>query len=137
MDTLNTIHVVFMNHELVYFKKYKINLFLQYKQALKFGDIVVNKKEFHASKQAIALNSVKTNIIVTSDKSKYGDDGSKYFIDCLHDDAEIRPVCIKLPQMSGYIKFFDNGGKNMSFKIEDESVYLKNTLKSGIKLKIH
>ena len=29
--------------------------------------------------------------------------------------------------MSGYIKYFDNGGKNMSFKIEDKSVYLKYT----------
>ena len=29
--------------------------------------------------------------------------------------------------MSGYIKYFDNSGKNMSFKIEDESVYLKYT----------
>ena len=29
--------------------------------------------------------------------------------------------------MSGYIKYFDNGGKNISFKIEDESAYLKCT----------
>ena len=29
--------------------------------------------------------------------------------------------------MSVYMKYFDNGGKNMSFKIEDESVYLKYT----------
>ena len=29
--------------------------------------------------------------------------------------------------MSGYIKYFDNGGKNMSFKIEDKSAYLKYT----------
>ena len=34
---------------------------------------------------------------------------------------------IILPQMSGYIKYIDNDGKNMSFKIEDESVYLKYT----------
>ena len=34
-------------------------------------------------------------------------------------------MCIILPQMSGYIKYFDNGGKNMSFLIENESVYLK------------
>ena len=27
--------------------------------------------------------------------------------------------------MSSYIKYFENGGKNMSFKIEDESVYIK------------
>ena len=29
--------------------------------------------------------------------------------------------------MSGYIKYFDNGGKKMSLKIENESVYLKYT----------
>ena len=27
--------------------------------------------------------------------------------------------------MSGYIKYFDNDRKNMSFKVKDESVYLK------------
>ena len=27
--------------------------------------------------------------------------------------------------MNGYIKYFENGGKNMSFKIVEESVYLK------------
>ena len=51
----------------------------------------------------------------------------KYFIGYSHDDDVIRPLCIILPKMSGYIKYFDNGGKNMSFKIEDESVYLKYT----------
>ena len=95
--------------------------------SLKFGDIVVNKKEFHASKQAIALNLVKTNKIVASDKFKHSDDGFKYFIVYLRDDDVIRPLCIILPQISGYIKYFDNGGKNMSFKIEDKSVYLKYT----------
>ena len=29
--------------------------------------------------------------------------------------------------MNGYITYFENGGENMSFKIEDESVYLINT----------
>ena len=49
-------------------------------QALKFGDIVANKREFHASKQAVALNLVHTNKIVVSDKFKDRDDGFKYFI---------------------------------------------------------
>ena len=40
----------------------------------KFGDTVVNKKEFHASKQAIALNLVNTNKIVVSDKFKHSYD---------------------------------------------------------------
>ena len=95
-------------------------------QMLKFGDIVVGKTKFHASKQAIALNLVSTNKIVVSDKFKHSDDSSKYIIGYIHDDIVIRLVCIIIPQMSGYIKYFDNGG-NMCFKIEDESVYLKYT----------
>ena len=45
-----------------------------------------------------------------------------------------------LPQMNGYIKYFDNGGKNMSFVTDDEEVYRKydeiwNVVKSLLKLK--
>ena len=36
-------------------------------KTLKFGDIVVNKKEFHSFKQAIALNLVDTDKIVIPD----------------------------------------------------------------------
>ena len=80
-------------------------------QTLKFGDIVVNKNEFHASKQVIALNLVNTSKTVVSDKFEHSDDGFKYFIGYLHDDDVIKPLCIVLPQMSGYIKHFENGGK--------------------------
>ena len=97
------------------------------KKTLKIGDIVVNKKEFYASKQAIALNSVNTNNIIISYKIKHSDDRFKYFIGYLHNDDVIRPLCLILPQMSGYIKYFDNCGKNMSFKIENESLYIKYT----------
>ena len=38
--------------------------------------------------------------------------------------------------MSGYIKHFENGGENISFEIEEESVYLY-MLKFGIKLKTY
>ena len=54
----------------------------------------------------------------------------------------IRSLRIILPQMSEYIKYFDNGGKNISFKIEDERVYLKyteiwNKIKDIINVKFH
>ena len=44
--------------------------------------------------------------------------------------------------MSGYIKYFENAGRNMSFKIEDETVYLKyseiwNKIKSVLNIKLH
>ena len=70
------------------------------KETLKFSDIVVNKKEFYASKQAITLDSVNTNNILVSYRIKHNDDGSKYFIGYSHDDDVIRSLCIILPQMS-------------------------------------
>ena len=39
--------------------------------------------------------------------------------------GSVEPLFIILPQMSGWIKYFENGGKNMFFKVEDDSVYLK------------
>ena len=77
----------------------------------------MSKKDFYASKQAIPLNLVNINNIVLSYRIKRNNDSYKYFIGYLHDDDVIRPLCIILPQMSGYIKYFENGGKNMSFKI--------------------
>ena len=43
-------------------------------------------------------------------------------------------------QMNGYIKYFDDGGKNMSFVTDDEKVYEKygeiwNVVKGLLKLK--
>ena len=40
--------------------------------------------------------------------------------------------------MSGYIKYFEYSSKNMSFKIEDEGVYLKyNKIRNKIKSKVY
>ena len=112
------------------------------KQTLVFNDIEVNKKDFHTSKKAIPLNSVNTNNMVISYRVKHNDDSYKYFIGYLHDDGVIRPLPVILPQTSGSIKYFENGGKNMSFKIEEESIYLKyaeicNKIKSILNTKFH
>ena len=32
-------------------------------------------------------------------------------------DDIVIPLCLLLPQMSGWTKYFENGGKNMSFRI--------------------
>ena len=77
-------------------------------QTLKFGKNVVNKKGFHVCKQAIVLNLVDSSKILVSDKFKFSDDGCKYFIGYSDGDV-IRPLCIIIPQMSGYVKYLDNG----------------------------
>ena len=94
-------------------------------KTLVFNDVEISKKDFYAAKKVILLNLVDINDIVVSNKVKNNNDANKYFIGYLNDVDEISPLYTILPQMSGYIKYFENGGKNMSFKIEDESVYLK------------
>ena len=93
-------------------------------QRIKFGDKEVDKKEFYSSKQAILLDSVDLNKIAVSGKWKINDTTYKYLRRYLNNDV-IQPLCVILPQMSGYIKYFDDGEKNMSFVTDDEEVYEK------------
>ena len=91
---------------------------------IKFGDKEVDKKEFYSSKQAISLESVDLNKIVVSNKWKINDTTYKYLCGYLNNDT-IQPLCVILPQMNGYIKYFDDGGKKMSFATDDEEIYEK------------
>ena len=69
------------------------------------------------------LDSVDLSKIVVSSKWKINDTTYKYL--CGYLNNVIQPLCVILPQMSGYIKYFDDGGKNMSFVTDDKEVYEK------------
>ena len=108
-------------------------------QKIKFGDKEVDKKKFYSSKEAILVDSVDLSKIVVSSKSKLNDTTYKYFCGYLNNDV-IELLCVILPQMNGYVKYFDDGGKNMSFVTDDEKVYEKyneiwNVVKGLLKLK--
>ena len=96
-------------------------------------------KKFYSSKEAILLDSVDLSKIVDSSRWKLNDTTYKYFCGYLNNDV-IKPLRVILSQMDGYIKYFDNGGKNMSFVTDDKEVYGKydeiwNVVKSLLKLK--
>ena len=91
---------------------------------IKFGDKEVYKKKVYSSIQAISLDSVDLNKIVVSKKWKINDTTYKYICGYLNNDT-IQPLCVILPQMDGYIKYFDDAGKNMSFVTDDEKIYKK------------
>ena len=93
-------------------------------KTLTFNNIRVNKKEFHKFKQVIDLDSVTTDKIVVSDKFKHSEEGYEYFIGYQEDEIA-KPLCIILPQINGYLKYFDNGGKSMSFLIKNDEVQQK------------
>ena len=82
---------------------------------IKFGDREVYKKKFYSSEQAISLDSIDLNKIVVSKKWKINDTTYKYICGYLNNDT-IQPLCVILPQMNGYIKYFD---------ADDEEIYKK------------
>ena len=94
------------------------------KKTLRFNNIRLNKKEFHKSKEPFDLMSIIVDQIVVSEKFKHNNDSFKYFIG-YQEGGIVKPLCIILHQMSGYIKYFENEGKNMSFLIKDDKVWKK------------
>ena len=79
--------------------------------------------------------------IVVSDKFKHNNWGFKYFIS-YQEGGMVKPLCIILPEMSGYIKYFENGAKNMSFLIKDDEVRekcnkIRDVIKSKLSIKFH
>ena len=110
-------------------------------KTLKFNNIRLNKKEFQKSKKSIDLMPVIVDQMVISQKVKHNSQGFKYFIG--HQEGGIvKPLCIILSQMNGCIKYFENGGKNMSFLIKDDEVWGKydkiwDVIKNKLSIKFH
>ena len=102
----------------------------------------VPKKKISATDSVqIDLDLINVDQIVVSDKFKHSDGGFKYCIG--YKEGEIvKPLRIILSQMSGYIKYFKNGGKNMSFVIKDDDVLDKyneiwDKIKGKLNIKFH
>ena len=109
-------------------------------KTLKFN-IILNKKKFHKSKESIELLSVDLDQIVVSYKFKHNAQGFKHFIGYLEGKI-VKLLCIILPQMNGCIKYFKNGGKNMSFLIKDDEAWDKcdkiwDVIKDKLGIKFH
>ena len=83
-----------------------------------------NKSTFYKNKKLFNIHDLDVHKILVSKNESYGTKNSlKYFIGYNDDDA-IRPLCIKLPQMIGYVKHFDSN-KTMSFKVGDNKLLKK------------
>ena len=93
-------------------------------ETLKFNNAILNKKEFYKSKEPIDLLSINVHQIVVSYKFKHNNESFKYCIGYKEGEV-VKPLCIILPKMSRYIRYFENESKNMSFFIKDDEVWDK------------
>ena len=73
-------------------------------KSINFEDKKFNKSNFYKNKKLFNIHDLDVNKILVSKKESYGPKNSlKYFIG-YNDDDIIRPLCIKLLEMVGYVK---------------------------------
>ena len=73
------------------------------------------KSDFYNNKKVFKIDDVNVNKILVSKKELHGTKNVlKYFIRC-NDNYVIRRLCVRLPQMTGYAKKF-NENATISFR---------------------
>ena len=83
---------------------------------INFDDKNINKSNFYRNKKSFIIDHIDVNKILISTKEPYDKRSSlKYFIR-YSDYHDIKPLCVKLSQMIGYVKHFD-GNMAMPFKV--------------------
>ena len=88
---------------------------------IKFDDKKVKKKWILQKQKSNSIDDIDVNKILISKKESYGTNNSfKYFIG-YNDNDVVRPLCVRLPQMSGYARKFDENA-TMSFKVNNKQL---------------
>ena len=85
-------------------------------EAMYFWKNGIIKSAFHKNKRPININEVDIEEIVLSHKKSYKKDSFKYFIGYRNkDNAFPSPLCVKLPQMNTYGKYFNKNSKYINY----------------------
>ena len=91
---------------------------------INFDDKTIKKSDFYESKKVFQINDIDVDKILVSKKEPGGTKNAlKYFIG-YNDNDVIRPLCLRLPQMTGYARKF-NENTTMSFRVNNKR-HLKN-----------
>ena len=88
-----------------------------------FGDRKFLKSYFYKNKKITKTDDIDVNKILVSKEEPYGINNSFKYSIGHNDNNVIRPLRVKLPQMTGYVKTFDN--VTMSFKTKDKQLLKK------------
>ena len=87
-----------------------------------FDDKKIKKSTFYKNKTINNIEDIDVNNMLVSKKEPYGNKNSfKYFIG-YNDNDIIRPICIRLPQMTGYARKFD---ENPTLRVKDKKLLKK------------
>ena len=93
---------------------------------INFDDKKIKRSTFYKNKAINNIEDIDVNNILVSKEEPYNKNSFKYFIG-YNDNGVIRPLCIRLPQMTGYARKF-NENATMSFIVKDKK-FLKKYIK--------
>ena len=90
-----------------------------------FDDEKIKKNIFYRSRRPFSIGDIAVNKIIISKEVVYGSKHYlKYFIGYNDEEDVIRPLLLKLPQMIGYLKEFDDN-TTMSLRADDSKLFKK------------
>ena len=91
---------------------------------LNFNEKKIKKSTFYKSKRIYSTDDINVNNILVSKKEPYGTKNYLKYLIGYNDDDIIRPLCIRLPQMTGYARKFDENA-TMSFIVKNKQILKK------------
>ena len=92
-------------------------------EAVYSGENGIIKKAFHKNRKPININEVNIVEIVFSHKKSYGKDSFKHFIRYRHKGNTFpSSLCVKLPQMNAYAKYFDKNSKYINLLVNNTEI---------------
>ena len=95
---------------------------------INFNDKKIKKSDFYKkNKKIFNIDDTDVNKILVSKKEPYGKNNSLIHFIGHNDNDVIRPLCLKLLKMTGYIDGFNENEntKTMSFRVNDEQLFKK------------
>ena len=86
-------------------------------KTLSYGETATIKSAFHKETTSININEIEIN------KTSYGNKGSlKHYIGYRQTDGILSSLNIRLPQLNGYAKHFNDENKVINFLVADKKL---------------
>ena len=88
---------------------------------INFNGKKIKRSTFYKNKTIHSIEDIDINNILISKREPYGNKNLvKYFIE-YNDNDIIRPLCVRLPQMTGYARKLDENA-TLSFIVKDKKL---------------
>ena len=92
---------------------------------INFGDKKIEKRGFYKNKKPFHIDDIDVNKILVSKKEQYGKHNSLIYFIRYNDNDVIRPLCLRLSKIIGYINKFENKkiAITMSLWVNNEQLF--------------